>query len=599
MTMHNTPYNSGIAFISQCPIPNIAGNNSMVYLFKPENAGTFYYHGHFTEQYPDGMYGVFIVHDPTAINTFSDLGSPYAEEGEEWIWTFADWYNVPAKDLMDWYLSPASKGHEPVPDSYTVNNQFSGTKMHRISNTSDPIRIRVINAAAFSMFTISIDGLPLQLIELGSSKVQPMDLQYLTLNVGQRCSFIIDFLRMDPAVITSEAIKIRIKVNQEMYPTYNKSLPNNGIIGSSSKIPTSPNWEALIVFTGGSTDIPNYITPPILNLPVPLDTNIIEARSLTATKAPKPELKLNIVIQFYNNADGVNLGYLNHQTYSQSRVTRTGNIPNVLFKYLAGQGSQHEFSSVAANNKTLITVPNQRLVLPFGKVIEIFINNTDSGEHPFHIHGHSFWVISSSAFPNAETLYRNNYLIRDVLSIPGRGWAKIRFIANNPGVWQLHCHITWHVAAGMVMDFIESPKSLAAGFNNDPVRPFSLVPMHSSHKAACDKPMKRIIRIGGYFNVFDSTDASVFDRNQAQCLTAFLMAIQEINSNPALLPNYELQVAIRGGANSFAGAIISAEEFTGAISSIDFSSTRSYVSDGGSNVGVDLLIGAGTDGNIF
>lgn len=41
MTMRNTPYNDGTAFTNQCPLPNIAGNNSMVYLFKPESAGYY------------------------------------------------------------------------------------------------------------------------------------------------------------------------------------------------------------------------------------------------------------------------------------------------------------------------------------------------------------------------------------------------------------------------------------------------------------------------------------------------------------------------------------------------------------------------------
>ena len=124
--MHNTPYNDGAAFINQCPLPNIAHNNSMVYSFKPEsagiiitsnskkiflnlyflfyfNSGTYWYHGHFAEQFPDGLYGAFIVHDPNDIVTFTKLGSPYSQEGGQWIWQFADWYEVSTADLMEDY----------------------------------------------------------------------------------------------------------------------------------------------------------------------------------------------------------------------------------------------------------------------------------------------------------------------------------------------------------------------------------------------------------------------------------------------------------------------------------------------------------------
>jgi laccase len=45
-------------------------------------------------------------------------------------------------------------------------------------------------------------------------------------------------------------------------------------------------------------------------------------------------------------------------------------------------------------------------------------------------------------------------VLRDVISVPAEGWAKIRFVADNPGVWLLHCHMDWHVRAGFLFLFI-------------------------------------------------------------------------------------------------------------------------------------------------
>ena len=42
------------------------------------------------------------------------------------------------------------------------------------------------------------------------------------------------------------------------------------------------------------------------------------------------------------------------------------------------------------------------------------------------------------------------------------GWATIRFVADNPGVWLLHCHIEWHMHAGLQSIVIEGPASLYA-----------------------------------------------------------------------------------------------------------------------------------------
>ena len=33
----------------------------------------------------------------------------------------------------------------------------------------------------------------------------------------------------------------------------------------------------------------------------------------------------------------------------------------------------------------------------------------------------------------------------------------IEFNADNPGVWPLHCHIAWHVSAGLYVNVLERP----------------------------------------------------------------------------------------------------------------------------------------------
>lgn len=44
-------------------------------------------------------------------------------------------------------------------------------------------------------------------------------------------------------------------------------------------------------------------------------------------------------------------------------------------------------------------------------------------------------------------------VLRDTVQIPRRGYAVLRFRADNPGVWLFHCHVMWHLAGGMAMLF--------------------------------------------------------------------------------------------------------------------------------------------------
>lgn len=34
---------------------------------------------------------------------------------------------------------------------------------------------------------------------------------------------------------------------------------------------------------------------------------------------------------------------------------------------------------------------------------------------------------------------------RDTFTVPGSSHVVIRFMANNPGLWVLHCHVAWHL----------------------------------------------------------------------------------------------------------------------------------------------------------
>ena len=96
--------------------------------------------------------------------------------------------------------------------------------------------------------------------------------------------------------------------------------------------------------------------------------------------------------------------------------------------------------------------------VPTYKVIDILINSLDEGAHPFHLHGHQFWIMASGAhgdfnWNSYPTLNLTNPMRRDTMTVDAFGWALIRFKADNPGLWAFHCHISWHMEAGLLMQF--------------------------------------------------------------------------------------------------------------------------------------------------
>jgi FtsP/CotA-like multicopper oxidase with cupredoxin domain len=70
-----------------------------------------------------------------------------------------------------------------------------------------------------------------------------------------------------------------------------------------------------------------------------------------------------------------------------------------------------------------------------------FVNDTGMS-HPMHLHGHSFQVIAINGQPM-------NGALRDTILVPGKTSVTVAFDADNPGTWYVHCHVLWHLAAGM------------------------------------------------------------------------------------------------------------------------------------------------------
>ena len=86
-----------------------------------------------------------------------------------------------------------------------------------------------------------------------------------------------------------------------------------------------------------------------------------------------------------------------------------------------------------------------------GDVVKIRLRN-DRGavhamQHPVHIHGQRFLVLSRDGVPN------DNLVWKDTTLLPAGSTADLLLELSNPGRWMLHCHIAEHLEAGMKLVF--------------------------------------------------------------------------------------------------------------------------------------------------
>lgn len=109
-----------------------------------------------------------------------------------------------------------------------------------------------------------------------------------------------------------------------------------------------------------------------------------------------------------------------------------------------------------ARNDSDFSTSEDTHVIKRGDVVEI--NITGPPNHPFHLHGHTFAVVKGAT---GSTNFVNPPR-RDVTPTATAG-ITIRFVADNPGPWFLHCHIDLHLEGGLAMVFAEAPDDIVSG----------------------------------------------------------------------------------------------------------------------------------------
>ncbi|KAJ6314736.1 hypothetical protein OIU78_018256 [Salix suchowensis] len=104
-------------------------------------------------------------------------------------------------------------------------------------------------------------------------------------------------------------------------------------------------------------------------------------------------------------------------------------------------------------NNTMVSNGTRLVVLPFNTSI------LGAESHPLHLHGYNFFVVGQgfrNFDPNKDPAKFNlvDLVERNTVGVPSGGWAAIRFLADNPGVWFMHCHLEVHTSWGLKMAWV-------------------------------------------------------------------------------------------------------------------------------------------------
>ncbi|KAK1321239.1 Laccase-12/13 [Acorus calamus] len=113
-------------------------------------------------------------------------------------------------------------------------------------------------------------------------------------------------------------------------------------------------------------------------------------------------------------------------------------------------------------NNTMVSNDTKAVVLPFNTTVELVMQDTSilgAESHPLHLHGFNLYVIGQgfgNYDPVKDPLKFNlvDPVERNTVGVPSGGWLAVRFKADNPGVWFMHCHLDVHLSWGLKMAWV-------------------------------------------------------------------------------------------------------------------------------------------------
>ncbi|CAF9922616.1 MAG: hypothetical protein ALECFALPRED_002131, partial [Alectoria fallacina] len=375
--------------VTQCPI---GPGETFTQVFTVNQPGTYWYHSHNGGQYPDGFRGPILIHDPA---------SPYASQyDEELVLTLSDWYHKQMADLIPAFLSPTQNpsGAEPVPDSAIINDNAT-TSFAMIPGKT--YMVRIINMANFAAFFVKFDQHEMTIIEVDGvyTVAQKTDLIYLS--DGQRMSVLITakpnadenfaFVgAMDPTMF--DTVPPKLDLNATGYLVYNTAKP------LPAEAPTFASYHNGLAFD---------------------DFGLVPYDKLALFGPVTRQVVLNVNSGVTDNQ---NRFTINNITYTEPKV------PSLYTALSVGK---------AATNPKVYGYAANAQVVNYQDIVEVVVNNFDSGGHPVHLHGHNFQIVQRSAI-NAGVYGGTPInppatpIRRDVVKVNQGGYITFRYIANNP-----------------------------------------------------------------------------------------------------------------------------------------------------------------------
>ncbi len=424
----------GVPYLTTAPIkPHMTHK----FEFPLRQNGTYWYHSHTMLQEQVGMYGALIIHERNTpaqneeVVLLSDWTKENPHQVERSLHYATDWYMI-KKNAVQSYWEAIQAGKPGVKlenewkrmhamdvsdvyyDQFLVNGDIAQSRPRY--KQGDKIRLRVINGSSSTYFWLNYAGGKMTVVASDGAAVEPVSIDRLIIGVSETYD-----------------VEVEVPENGKSFEFTATAEDRTGFIsfwlGEGEKV-SLPRMPPLDYFAGMKMMNDMMTTGGRMD-DMGMDMSL-------------QQMDMNMVM--YREP----MHHMNTLNYAMLRSPVNTKLPDApmrtLHFMLTGNMNRYVWT---VNNRTISE--SDKILIKARENIRIIMTNHSMMRHPMHLHGHYFRVV------NGQGDYAP---LKNVLDIMPMETDTIEFHASEGyGDWFFHCHILYHMMAGMgrIFSYENSP----------------------------------------------------------------------------------------------------------------------------------------------
>lgn len=404
----------GVPYLNTPPIKPGATH---IFEFPIIQSGTYWYHSHTNLQEQRGLYGSIVIHPR----------KPVIKTDHDYVLMLSDWTNSKPMEVMrtlkrgsDW--NAVQKGQNqnligalrngggkdwvyrnfmmslPAPDISDVYYEAflaNGKPVsHLAAKPGETVRVRIINGSSSTYYYLQFSGggENMQIIAADGQDVQPVPIDRFLMGIAETYDVLI-------------------------------TIPEEGEYELRATAQDGSGKTALFIGTGPAVPAPDVPYPDIYNQ--------IDFSKIPSPYIPGSKMKKNVTRKQAGRPMA---------PYPELRATHSTVLPEnrPLKEYklvLTGDMERYVWSM---NGKILSE--SDTIVIRRGENVRFTLVNKTMMHHPMHLHGHFFRVLNDQGEFSP---------LKHTVDVAPFTTQVIEFAANEEKDWFFHCHVLYHLEAGM------------------------------------------------------------------------------------------------------------------------------------------------------